>query len=224
MTDPLVAAHAAVWDLRRELGAAWPTPPRHDALLFALTEAGELVDAWLRQHRPQYNRNHARGADVDGERADLAVMLLTALGEASPPVAAECAPATLAEPATLEEIVHWTAGALRVWQNPAMARPYTLLALYGCASQDADLLARIQVRLARIRARVTAAPSTSSPPVDALHLVIGIYDLDRRALGGDSNAAALVVELRRLYRAAGEPAPAALGAEPPGADTITREE
>lgn len=86
MTDTakiLQQAHAELWAFRDEMGDAWPTPDTLDALRFAVTEAGEALDAWMRANRPQYARNRERldwdGAVLD-ELADCAMMLLTAVG------------------------------------------------------------------------------------------------------------------------------------------------
>ena len=78
MTD-IRRLHKLVWDTRRELGEAWPTPEPIDALRFALTEAGEAMDAWLRTN-PLYRRNNEKTLSVHAELADCAMMLLTALG------------------------------------------------------------------------------------------------------------------------------------------------
>lgn len=64
-------ARATVW---------WPTPPVDDSLRFALCEATEALDAKLRSN-PLYARNHERHVDCDGELAQCAIMLMTALGE-----------------------------------------------------------------------------------------------------------------------------------------------
>ncbi len=70
--------HELVWQTRRELKDSWPTPSREHALLFAFTEAGEAVDAYLRQFG-HYARNNERDMSVAAELADCAMMLLTAM-------------------------------------------------------------------------------------------------------------------------------------------------
>lgn len=99
------AAHETVWGFRRDYQQKWPTPTTDDNPAFALTEVGEAItaaivaaaipegsivgavssistaiDALLRSKR--YNRNNARAADVERELADVAMMVLTALGPA----------------------------------------------------------------------------------------------------------------------------------------------
>lgn len=70
----------AVWSLRRSAATWWPTPPTGDALRFAFCEAGEALDALLREN-PAYARNHARERLVEEELVQCAIMLMTALGE-----------------------------------------------------------------------------------------------------------------------------------------------
>lgn len=77
--ETLQACHALVWQHRAELGDRWPTPEPDDALAFAVTEVGEAVDAQLRLN-PLYKRNSDREMDMYDELADVAMMLLTALG------------------------------------------------------------------------------------------------------------------------------------------------
>lgn len=82
-TKVLQQAHAELWAFRDEMGDYWPTPDTLDALRFAVTEAGEALDAWMRANRPQYARNRERldyGEAVLDELADCAMMLLTAAG------------------------------------------------------------------------------------------------------------------------------------------------
>jgi hypothetical protein len=71
--------HRIVWQYRAELKDVWPTPTTEDALLFALTELGEAVDAHLRS-KPQYVRNRDKDLSVLDELADCAMMVLTAIG------------------------------------------------------------------------------------------------------------------------------------------------
>ncbi len=79
LAETLKRCHEIVWTYRRELEDVWPTPSTEDALLFAVTELGEAIDAHLRS-KPQYARNRAKDLDVLDELADCAMMLLTALG------------------------------------------------------------------------------------------------------------------------------------------------
>jgi len=84
--EELRECHAIVWQWRAKLADVWPTPNRLDALRFAVTEAAEAMDAWLRLNGG-YARNHDKSLSVEDELADCAMMLLTAAGENSQPVA-----------------------------------------------------------------------------------------------------------------------------------------
>lgn len=75
----LRVAHQIVWNYRAELEPYWPTPDPWDSLLFAQTELGEAIDAYLRSNT-LYARNNDRSPDVLDELADCAMMLYTALG------------------------------------------------------------------------------------------------------------------------------------------------
>lgn len=56
----------------------WVTPPPEDCLAFAVTEAGEAVDAMLRQ-KPEYTRSHDKKVSLEHELGDMAVMLASYL-------------------------------------------------------------------------------------------------------------------------------------------------
>lgn len=68
-----------VWRAREVLAVQWPTPDVVDAARFAVTEAGEVVDALLRR-KAVYRRNVTKPADWEGEVADTLLMLLTVMG------------------------------------------------------------------------------------------------------------------------------------------------
>jgi NTP pyrophosphatase (non-canonical NTP hydrolase) len=72
--------HAMVWDLRSRISDKWATPERQDCLRYAFTEAGEAMDAYLRETRAGDSRNTFRQPNVYEELADCVMMLLTALG------------------------------------------------------------------------------------------------------------------------------------------------
>ena len=74
--------HNLVWRYRDELAEYWPTPPIDHALAFAVTEAGEAIDAWLRTF-PEYARNNDKDHDELDEWSDCAMMLITAKGRIS---------------------------------------------------------------------------------------------------------------------------------------------
>ena len=57
---------------RQQIGAARPYPPTGDCVLFAITEAAELIDALLRQE-PRYLRNNARQISPADEAGDLTI-------------------------------------------------------------------------------------------------------------------------------------------------------
>ena len=70
----LVAEH------REQIGDARPYPPAGDCVLFAVTEAAELVDAVLRQE-PRYLRNNAKQVDPAAEAGDLGYMIASAIDQ-----------------------------------------------------------------------------------------------------------------------------------------------
>ena len=70
--------HTAVWDFRRKYSEWWATPEPDDCLRYAFTEAGELMDAYLRSQRPGDARNNAKDHSVEKELADVAIMLMSA--------------------------------------------------------------------------------------------------------------------------------------------------
>jgi NTP pyrophosphatase (non-canonical NTP hydrolase) len=69
--------HTAVWDFRRKYSEWWATPEPDDCLRYAFTEAGELMDAWLRSQRPDDARNNAKERSIPKELADVAIMLVS---------------------------------------------------------------------------------------------------------------------------------------------------
>ena len=85
MTSPAIQLHTHVWRVRAEIGDTWLTPSPLDCLRYAVTEAGEAMDAWLRDQRPDDARNNERRLDVLDELADCAIMLVSALPADTPP-------------------------------------------------------------------------------------------------------------------------------------------
>ena len=71
-------AYVVVWQYRGELEHVWPTPPPEDCRWFAYTEAGEAIDAMLRNNL-KYRRNNAKKLDEKDEWADCLIMLLSSM-------------------------------------------------------------------------------------------------------------------------------------------------
>lgn len=71
--------HKLVWDFRAAVAEHWPTPTPADSLRYAFTEAGEAMDALLREKRPNDKRNRDKDHDRLDEWADCSIMLFTAL-------------------------------------------------------------------------------------------------------------------------------------------------
>jgi hypothetical protein len=100
--ETLKACHALVWTRRQKLGRWWPTPDPLNSLRFAVTEASEALDAWLRL-KGGYVRNHDKDMSVEDELADCAMMLLTAMGPTEPQRSGSIRPSSLVS--SLEMIV-----------------------------------------------------------------------------------------------------------------------
>ena len=71
-------AYVVVWQYRGELEHVWPTPPPEDCRWFAYTEAGEAIDAMLRNNL-KYRRNNTKKLDEKDEWADCLIMLLSSI-------------------------------------------------------------------------------------------------------------------------------------------------
>lgn len=65
---------------RREMDGARPYPPTGDCILFAVTEAAEVIDAVLRLE-PRYLRNNARQVSAAAEAGDLGYMIASAIDQ-----------------------------------------------------------------------------------------------------------------------------------------------
>ncbi len=79
--EQLQNLHKLVWGFRALVAEYWLTPEPEAALRYAFTEAGEAMDALLREKRPTDRRNNDKDHDRLDEWADCAIMLLTALPE-----------------------------------------------------------------------------------------------------------------------------------------------
>lgn len=82
LTDTIQQTYTDVWQWRGRSAAWFVIPDTSDALAFAVTEAGEAVDAWLREIGPGkgYKRNHAKAGQMWDELGDCFFMCATALG------------------------------------------------------------------------------------------------------------------------------------------------
>ena len=76
-SDNIVECYNNVWKLRKDLCGVWKDVTVYDALMFAVSEVGEIADASLRCK--DFNRNNEKCHDVASELCDLFVSLCTAL-------------------------------------------------------------------------------------------------------------------------------------------------
>jgi hypothetical protein len=97
--------HEMTWDFRQDTASVFPIPNRADSLRFALCEAAEALDAWLRRNG-DYKRNRQKEHDIAGELAQCVMMLMTAYGdrEYKPGEFYKAIP-------SLDDIVYWVAKA-----------------------------------------------------------------------------------------------------------------
>jgi len=147
-TADITATHAVVWAYRQRLAHLWPTPDPQDSLRFAVTEAGEALDASLRQN-PAYARNNHRNMSVEDELADCAMMLVTANG-------ADYSYAWLPNLAApdLDLICLAVAGALITGDT---REAITMIAAHLHDYYGVSLTERVTARLQRIERKVTEA-------------------------------------------------------------------
>jgi hypothetical protein len=159
--EELKALHASVWEFRRWMDAntAWKTPPRLDALMFAVTEgAGEALDSYLRIVGG-YARNHAKVPRVEAELADCALMLLTALG----PGDLGCSDRIRSELEFLglsgRDVLLWLCGEIGGLPRgylgiPALAKTDIIRCIWICAAYPGiDLPTEVHARMARLRVK-----------------------------------------------------------------------
>jgi hypothetical protein len=69
------------WRAWMDANTPFKTPDTLDCLRYALTEAAEAMDVWLREKNQTHARNNERNHSLHAELADTAMMLLTALPE-----------------------------------------------------------------------------------------------------------------------------------------------
>lgn len=84
MKTNLEACYKKVWDFRNANSEFWPTPDTEGSLMYAFTEIGEAVSAYMRLEHPDHKRNNDHESTLWEELADTAIMLLTALGDTHP--------------------------------------------------------------------------------------------------------------------------------------------
>jgi len=149
MIEAIEAITSIVWDFREKNKNWWKTPDKQDSLRYALTEAAEAMDAWLREKRQDDLRNHDCSEDgVLDELADCAIMLVTAMDY----------PATNAiEESSLERLALEIASALHL-DSPGLKEFHArnalsvVLALFYAANKD--IIEYVQSRLRKIEAKV----------------------------------------------------------------------
>lgn len=79
----IAECHQLVWTWRSHIEEHFPAPTRHHSLLFAVTEAGEALEAILRQSNRYKRRSQKKHSEIT-EWTQCAMMLLTALGPELP--------------------------------------------------------------------------------------------------------------------------------------------
>lgn len=136
--------HHQVWTLREEISSTWPTPPHQDCVRYAVCEAAEAMDKWLRVKHPTHARNHERPADINAELADCAMMLLSALGPIWQP-----AWYVQADVGDLDTICEEVATMLLWYTDEDVLRILAMIDSYP----DMDLEKELTARLERIRHR-----------------------------------------------------------------------
>jgi hypothetical protein len=67
------------WRAWMDANTPFKTPDTLDCLRYALTEAAEAMDVWLREKNQTHARNNERNHSLHAELADTAMMLLTAI-------------------------------------------------------------------------------------------------------------------------------------------------
>jgi NTP pyrophosphatase (non-canonical NTP hydrolase) len=147
----ILEIHTAVWDFRRQYNAWWATPNPDDCLRYAFTEAGELMDAYLRSQRPDDARNNVKLVEIDHvkhELADVAIMLVSAM-----PKLQKGSWAPLKHP-TLDDICFMVGCCLddvvESWNNHSLMDAITYSERYA-STHHIDLLAQVRDNLEQIK-------------------------------------------------------------------------
>jgi len=152
-----------VWRYRDELSGVWPTPPPDHCLAFAVTEAGEAVDAWLRTF-PEYARNNHRDHDELDEWADCLLMLISSIPQDSDIWVNVPYLGILSREETAELVVAaWRNGGY--WHHMRHA----IAAVIARIGSQATALKRLEARLERIKAKHGAA---------ARHVGVKVFDYE----------------------------------------------
>ena len=82
--NDLQRAYQQVWKFRGQYNRFWRTPEPVNCLRYAVTEAAEALDAWLREERSKDARNQQKEKNVIEELADCAIMLLSSIQPEDP--------------------------------------------------------------------------------------------------------------------------------------------
>jgi hypothetical protein len=81
MNATLEILHKMVWEFRGKYGHKFATPDVRTSANFAMCEAAEALDAWIRANTGDaYNRANIRDRKIDDELMQCAMMIMTALG------------------------------------------------------------------------------------------------------------------------------------------------
>lgn len=76
--EGMYAISKLVWEFRKKHNPYWLTPTKREALMFAVTEVAEVIEAYLRVECADFARNNVRSVEMDEELADTAIMLVSA--------------------------------------------------------------------------------------------------------------------------------------------------
>lgn len=145
-----------VWRFREEMEEFWPTPSEGDSWRFAFCEVSEALDAWLRL-KPNYKRNRdiiVDQTEILNELADCAMLLLTALGPATPVHSAD----GIHNAVDLDTLCTWISKTWEAYRNRRINPTYwktQIIAIVTAISRypEMDLEARLDARFERIRAK-----------------------------------------------------------------------